>query len=145
MPDGFSNAALWKSAITHDQPRLCSERPGAIGTEAVDTDGSTSRCREHGLLVGAVGELYQQMESRRDAPKTQAGQVRSERGYQSIAPPPVDLTRPPEVAIKRATLQELCKGELVGDRRATVRLQLRARDVGNEISRYEEPGEAKSW
>jgi hypothetical protein len=69
VPDGFSNAALWKSAITHDQPRLCSERPGAIGTEAVDTDGSTSGCREHGLLVDAVGEFYQQMESRRDAPK----------------------------------------------------------------------------
>jgi hypothetical protein len=63
--------------------------------------------------------------------------------HQSITPTPVDLTRSAEVALERTTFQELRKRELVGDRRATVCLQLGARDVCNEVGRYQDPGEAK--
>jgi hypothetical protein len=41
------------------------------------------------------------------------------------------------------TPYEFGERELIGNRRATICLQLRARDVRNEISRNEEPGEAK--
>ena len=45
LADGFPNGVLWKSAIAHDQSRLCGERPGTVGAEAVDADGSTGRRR----------------------------------------------------------------------------------------------------
>jgi hypothetical protein len=143
MLDRLSNACFWKPAVPHDQRRRCAGGLGAVRAGAVDTNRSASGRRNDGVLVDTVGELDHQVQSRGDTEQTQTGQMRMERGHERVAPPPVDLTRPPEVAIERTTLDELRKRELVGCGRAPVCLQLRARDIRNEAGRNHEPGEAK--
>jgi hypothetical protein len=95
------------------------------------------------LLINIRGELDHQMQPCSDAVVPNTRKESAKRLHEGVTPPPIDLSRASEMAVKRATLQEIGKRQLFERGGSAVRAELRSCDVVCYIGWHDEPPETQ--